>query len=110
NASLSLRSAQTGGISRKPRKSLKAKLDPKLAIWTKAVKERDSNQCQAQRFSGRNAYEFTGLRCFGPLDAHHMFTRGRRPDKKYDVDAGIALCRVHHDWVGNHPIEAEALG
>jgi hypothetical protein len=89
---------------------LKAKPDPKMTAWTKAVKERDGNECQAQKFSGMSAYEFTGLLCGGPIDAHHIAERSLRPDLKYDVANGIALCRTHHRWLPLNRAEAIRIG
>lgn len=89
--------------ARKKRTPLRQKADPELVAWGKAVKRRDGNKCQ--------------WKAFGPcatgdtrIDPHHIAPRGRRPDLKYVVANGIALCRTHHDWVGDHPIEAEAMG
>jgi len=84
---------------------LKSKPDRKLAEWSRKVRERDSNQCVI----AQAAATFLGP-CQGVIDPHHVMPRGRRPDKKYDVDNGICLCRVHHDWVHDHPIHAETLG
>ncbi len=83
------------------RSRMKSKRDPKLAAWSKAVRERDGNQCK-----------FPDLCMSGDdrVDPHHIAPRGRRVDLKYDVDNGICLCRTHHDWVHAHPFEAEELG
>lgn len=89
-----------GAAKARKRRRLQSKHDPQLAAWSKAVRERDGNRCQ---WPG-------GCRTGDTrLDPHHVYSRGRRPDKKYDVDAGITLCRTHHDWVGDHPIEAETM-
>jgi len=85
------------GMSRKP--------DRKLAEWSRQVRERDGNQCVIAVARAT----FLGP-CKGDIDPHHVMPRGRRPDKKYDVENGICLCRVHHDWVHAYPIQAEILG
>lgn len=79
------------------------KADPQLAAWGRAVKKRDGNKCQ---------WKVLGPCATGDtrIDPHHIAPRGRRPDLRYVVANGIALCRTHHDWVGDHPIEAEAIG
>ncbi len=85
------------------RGKLKAKADPKLAAWSKAVRDRDQDRCQFE----------VPDRCVtgdSRIDTHHIAPRGRRPDKKYDVDNGICLCRTHHDWCHANPVEAEKLG
>jgi hypothetical protein len=85
----------------KPRKALRSKPDPKLAAWSRTVRERDNNECQWPKAKCLNR---------GTLHAHHIATRSRRPDLIYDVDNGIALCFIHHQWVHDHPIEAAELG
>lgn len=91
-------------------KRLRAKPDPQMAEWSKAVLDRDGHKCQwPVLFVGDGMPSACRTRD-DRIDPHHMYTRGRRPDKKYDPDAGIALCRWHHDWVGDHPIEAEVMG
>lgn len=72
-----------------------------MAAWSKAVRERDNNECQ-----------WPQNKCLAPgiHHAHHIATRKRRPDLVYDEDNGITLCFIHHQWVHDHPIEAEALG
>lgn len=85
------------------RKRMKSKPDPELVAWSKAVRVRDGNTCQ-----------FTSL---GPcatgykrMHAHHIATRGRRPDLIYDVHNGITLCPPHHQWVHDNPRDAERMG
>lgn len=94
----SLRQAVMGGIKRK---QMKTTVNPELAAWGRRVKKRDGNRCQwpvgCQTGDGRT-------------DPHHIAPRARRPDLRL-VDAnGITLCRTHHDWVGNNPMEAERMG
>jgi len=52
-----------------------------------------------------------GLRCWGRIDPHHIDPKGmggrRRPDTAEDL---IALCRVHHDYVHNHPLWSRERG
>lgn len=78
--------------------------DPELAAWGRRVRERDGNSCQYRERSGHFCQ--SGDR---RIDPHHVAPRGRRPDLIY-VDAnGICLCRLHHDWVHDNPIQAEAM-
>jgi len=42
------------------------------------------------------------------VDVHHR--RGRVGDLLFDRCHWSALCRTHHDWVGEHPTEALELG
>lgn len=67
-----------------------------------AVLERDRHQCRAQQLVPE-------VRCWGPLDAHEVLTRARGGSIT-DPDNGIATCRSHHDWIHDHPVEAERLG
>ena len=107
----------------RPSKRLRTKPDPKGIVWSKAVRERDGNECQwpgltievlneawpgfSMNFSLLNAPCSTGdVR----IDPHHVNPRSRRPDLKYEISNGICLCRAHHDWVGNNPREAEKIG
>lgn len=89
-------------------KGLRAKRDPKLTAWGKAVLERDGWQCQAFRFQG--CYEFSAMQCSNILDPHHISERSLRPDLRYDLNNGITLCRRHHDWLPLHRTQAVKLG
>jgi hypothetical protein len=92
------------------KKSLKAKPDAKLAAWARKVKARDGNECQVSRFRGLGAYGFTGIACSGVLDAHHIAEKSLRPDLKYELSNGIALCRRHHSWIPLNRAEAIRIG
>lgn len=92
------------------RKRMKSRVDSELVAWSKAIRERDGHECQVQRFNGKDAYSFIGLSCSGPLDAHHTAERSLRPDLKYDLTNGIALCRRHHDWIPLNRAEAIRIG
>jgi hypothetical protein len=72
-----------------------------MIAWSKAVRDRDANQCQ---WPASNCWNT------GTLHAHHIATRKRRPDLVYDENNGITLCFIHHQWVHDHPIEAVELG
>lgn len=80
---------------------MKAKPDPLLAAWGRRVRARDGNACR-----------FPGMCATGDerIDPHHIAPRSRRPDLIY-VDAnGLCLCRTHHDWCHDNPIQAERMG
>jgi hypothetical protein len=47
--------------------------------------------------------------CGGPLDPHEPKTRGRGGDY-LDENEVVLLCRDHHDWCHDHPLEATDLG
>jgi 5-methylcytosine-specific restriction endonuclease McrA len=65
-------------------------------MWARAVKERDGYICRRCGLIGE--------------DAHHVATRGRRPDLKHDLDNGLTLCRGCHNWCHANPVEAVAAG
>ena len=67
-------------------KSLRAKHDPKMVAWSKGVLERDDHHCR-----------WPGCSEQGPhVHAHHIQTRKQRPDLKYELSNGIAICFIHH--------------
>ena len=52
-----------------------------------------------------------GITCGGPLDPHHVETKGMGGKKAPDTtDDLITLCRRHHDYVTTHPADALAAG
>jgi hypothetical protein len=97
---------------------LRSKSDPKLAAWSRAVKKRDGNQCQwPGKFRGCLNFFIPAELMASPcatgdkrIDPHHIAPRSRRPDLKYELSNGIALCRTHHNWIGDHPINAASIG
>ena len=93
-------------------KRLRAKPDPKMAAWSKAVLERDSGKCQWPGLDYAAVLSMpvgTIIRTqlvISPcvtgdtrIDPHHIAERSLRPDLKYVVSNGIALCRTHHEWL-----------
>lgn len=88
----------------RPGKGIKARPDRKLVEWSRKVKKRDENQCQFRK-------AFDSCRTGDVrIDPHHIAPRGRRPDLIYDVRNGICLCRTHHDWCHDNPMDAEREG
>jgi len=51
-----------------------------------------------------------GLRCGGVLDVHETFPRGANPGSHLDSTITVALCRIHHSYVTDHPQEAHDVG
>ena len=68
----------------------------KDAAWSNAVRDRDEGVCQRCRHEGHHA--------------HHVAQRSQRSDLVHDVDNGIYLCWLCHDWVHKHPLEAREQG
>lgn len=54
-----------------------------LRKWSKAVRVRDKNTCQ---MCGR----------VGTIEAHHIYPKSLYPDKAYNLDNGVSLCRCCH--------------
>lgn len=50
------------------------------------------------------------VKCGGPLDPDEIVSRARRPGGHLDLDNVQVLCRAHHDWKHEHPIEAVERG
>lgn len=86
------------GLKKRSKKS--NRVSYKEEQWKKAVRERDDFTCRFPGCSFRSK----------SIDAHHIAMRSRRPDLKFVVENGIALCRSHHAEVHAHPIESVAMG
>ena len=54
------------------------------------------------------------VRCWHPegelLDVHEIIPRSAWPDGFLEVTNCILICRGHHDWVGDYPEAAAAVG
>lgn len=81
-------------LRRKPTRSLRAKPDPKMAAWSKEVLERDGHHCRWPECSEHGDH----------IRGHHINEKSQRPDLKYDIDNGAAMCPVHHDRL-HHTVE-----
>lgn len=55
--------------------------------WRNIVFRRDSFQCQICKAIG------------GRLEAHHIFPFKKYPDKRFDIDNGVTLCKACHKKV-----------
>ncbi len=74
------------------RKSLKA------LEWRMAVYERDGFKCQCCSKVG------------GILNAHHILAWAKYPDKRYDIDNGVTLCKECHHKVHGWSLKAKKSG
>lgn len=69
------------------------------------VRHRALGGCEVAGVMGR-----LGLgRCMGPFDFHEVLTRARGGSIT-DPDNILMVCRFHHDWITDHPVEAAAHG
>lgn len=63
--------------------------DPKFISWSKKVKQRDDFQCQI---------------CFKDnqyLESHHCYNWQDFPEKRFDINNGVTLCKQHHEQFHN---------
>jgi len=67
------------------------------------VVARDGARCRAQ-------FLVIEIACSGPLDADEWDQRGVRPGGHLDPANVQLLCRAHHDWKTEHPVEAARAG
>ncbi|MCG3150645.1 MAG: hypothetical protein PCFJNLEI_04134 [Verrucomicrobiae bacterium] len=63
-------------------------------MWT--VLKRDDYTCR-----------YPGCEANTNLDAAHLLPVSRRPEMALFVPNGVTLCRGHHDYLHNHPLEWE---
>lgn len=68
-----------------------------------AAWERDGGRCRAELV-------VPFLRCGGVLDVHELVPRSTYPGGELDLDNVICICRIHHEWVGDNPRAAHAVG
>ncbi len=71
------------------------------------VRQRARGGCEAQGVFARNYPEVGG--CAGPFDFHEVLTRARGGSIT-DPENILMVCRRHHDWLTDHPVEAAVVG
>lgn len=83
----------------------RSKRDPQHEAWRAAVIEKDGKQC-------RWIHPDTKKRCRrkgDKLHAHHIHERSQRPDLRYVVSNGAAMCGEHHDRM-HHTVAGRQWG
>jgi len=80
-------------------KRLVTRIDRKLAVWSRKVRERDNFTCQ-----------MTGIRDVKRNVAHHIAPRSQRPDLRLSVPNGVTLTPEAHQKVHDNPIWARENG
>lgn len=60
--------------------------DNRYVLWSKAVKVRDDFCCKI--CGAKNV----------SLESHHIKAWASYPEDRYDINNGITLCKVHHDF------------
>ncbi len=77
--------------------------NPEYEAAKATVLLRDRGHCQAAEL-------VPDVACGGVRDPHHVWAQGMYPERRTDPDVLITLCRQHHTWTHDHPIEARQLG
>lgn len=79
------------------------------AVSPKRARQQRRRRKVLERSHGPERCQFPGGCVREAVDGHEVWTRARGGDPT-DVFNIVLLCREHHDWVGDHPAEAKALG
>jgi len=93
---------RTDDMARAKAKVYRLKSKPESAedkAWKKAVRERDGYRCRWPDCDVESK----------SIHAHHIHTRKQRPDLRYDINNGAALCFTHHDRL-HHTVEGRRRG
>jgi hypothetical protein len=77
-------------MKRKPKSELKKLVAECHALWSRAVKLRDNNQCRV-----------IGCGSDSGLQSHHVFADRMHGSTRYMLSNGIALCFFHHYPMGH---------
>jgi 5-methylcytosine-specific restriction endonuclease McrA len=72
-----------------------ARLNPNGRAWRAAVIKRDRNRCRICLEAGK-------------LEVHHIHPFRSHPEKRWDVNNGVALCRRCHKMIGRREMEYAA--
>ena len=102
---------QKAGKGKYLQRRLRLKRKPMSAAdrkWRAEVLERDGYRCRWVDENGERC-EIEGAE---NLDAHHILTRGQRPDKRFDLTNGATLCGGpgrHHDKL-HHTVKGRERG
>lgn len=104
-------------VKRSPLRSIskrrRGELPARRALVARVI-HRDRSQCQFARYwlhAGRLGDPFADARpCRYPLDVHEIIPRSAWAGGWLDDTNCVVLCRAHHEWVGDHPDHAHAIG
>jgi hypothetical protein len=92
-------------MKRTPLRSMSQKRRSLLALRRQVVAtvhQRDQ-VCQA-------AAKLPQIECGGVLDVHEICPRSVDSASWLDASKAMLVCRRHHDHIGDHPLEAHAVG
>ena len=88
----------------RPRSPKREREDREFAKVKADVLKRDGWLCAVKTAATLDDYHVT------PMDVHHVVPRSRDKSLALEPSNLITLCRRHHDWVHDHPVESAALG
>ena len=80
------------------------------AIVRQEVLDRDGFRCQFWAYADATGADMYPWACGGPLDVHELIPRSADPTGWLRSGSCVSLCRRHHEWVGDHPSLAHAIG
>jgi len=101
-------SSSQHSLNRQPLRATSKRKQAELAARRRIrplIEERDGGCVAAMRVRHVACWHPPGV----PLDMHEVVTRGRGGSATDPANI-ILVCRAHHDWIGGHGPEAEALG
>lgn len=65
-------------------------------LWRAVLIAQNGGRCEAAGCGG--------MRCGGPLQAHHIYKKGTWGRLRYDLENGVVACRNHHlFWIEKAP-------
>ncbi|HEU5085691.1 MAG TPA: hypothetical protein VFU14_20285 [Acidimicrobiales bacterium] len=70
----------------------------------------DRRRMPDESFALMVALEVVPKACDGPLDPHEVIPRSAWPGGHLVASNVRLVCRRHHEWIGDHPDLAHALG
>lgn len=92
---------RTGRLSQRSKTREEEAADRRIVVLE--VLARDRNACRASAL-------VPAVSCRGPLDVHEVIPRSAWAKGYLVAGNAVAVCRAHHDWIGEHPTEAATLG
>lgn len=88
----------------RPVSAKRSKLFKARAEVREAAIERDGRCAAAARGL------LQGIECWGRAEVNEVIRRGQWSAGWLELDNTVVLCVAHHQWVTEHPIDAEELG
>lgn len=86
-----------------PKSKKRERDEAERRIVVEHAKIRDRNMCQARA-------AVPEISCGGPLDPHEIIPRSAWARGWLVLSNVLMVCRAHHDWIGDNPADAHAVG